>query len=313
MEQAKKLNPRYLTMIVPSRWMTRSVEGIPDKWIDDMLNENKISVIYDFLNSQDCFPGVQIEGGVNYFLWDRDYKKECRYILNINKDTIYERVDFLNSNKTDIIIRDPFAINIIKKVNILNPNYIKNSEQNFSSIVSPKDFFTNKTLLTSSWKDYKKEEDMEYNIKYFLNKNIHKVEYGWISLNNIPKNIEVVNINKVYIPAANGSSEIVLGKPFVGTKGSACSQTYLIIGYNKNYSIDECKNIVSYVKTKFFRFLVSIKKKTQNGARGVYQFVPMQDFNETWTDEKLYKKYGLSQEEIDFIESMIRPMDSSDE
>ena len=312
-EQAKKLNPRYLTMIVPSRWMTRSVEGIPDKWIDDMLNENKISVIYDFLNSQDCFPGVQIEGGVNYFLWDRDYKKECRYILNINKDTIYERVDFLNSNKTDIIIRDPFAINIIKKVNILNPNYIKNSEQNFSSIVSPKDFFTNKTLLTSSWKDYKKEEDMEYNIKYFLNKNIHKVEYGWISLNNIPKNIEVVNINKVYIPAANGSSEIVLGKPFVGTKGSACSQTYLIIGYNKNYSIDECKNIVSYVKTKFFRFLVSIKKKTQNGARGVYQFVPMQDFKETWTDEKLYKKYGLSQEEIDFIESMIRPMDSSDE
>jgi site-specific DNA-methyltransferase (adenine-specific) len=191
-EQAKKLNPRYLTMIVPSRWMTRSVEGIPDKWIDDMLNENKISVIYDFLNSQDCFPGVQIEGGVNYFLWDRDYKKECRYILNINKHTIYERVDFLNSNKTDIIIRDPFAINIIEKVNILNPNYIKNSEKNFSSIVSPKDFFTNKTLLTSSWKDYKKEEDIEHNIKYFLNKNIHKVEYGWISLNNIPKNIEVV-------------------------------------------------------------------------------------------------------------------------
>ena len=73
-EQAKKLNPRYLTMIVPSRWMTRSVEGIPDKWIDDMLNENKISVIYDFLNSQDCFPGVQIEGGVNYFLWDRVQK-----------------------------------------------------------------------------------------------------------------------------------------------------------------------------------------------------------------------------------------------
>ena len=100
-----------------------------------------------------------------------------------------------------------------------------------------------------------------------------------------------------------------MGRPFVGDSNSVCSQTYLVIGYNKNYTKEQCANIVSYIKTRFFRYLVSIKKKTQNGPRMVYQFVPMQDFNESWTDEKLYKKYNLTQEEIAFIESMIKPME----
>ena len=72
---------------------------------------------------------------------------------------------------------------------------------------------------------------------------------------------------------------------------------------------EEAENVISYIKTRFFRFLVLFKKNTQNAARGVYQFVPLQDFSEPWTDEKLYKKYNLSEEEIAFIESMIRPME----
>lgn len=130
----------------------------------------------------------------------------------------------------------------------------------------------------------------------------------------IPKNVESVNIWKVFIPAAGGSGndDIVLGMPFVGEPNSACSQTYLVIGYDPikhNFSKEECENIVSYIKTRFFRYLVSIKKKTQNGPRQVYQFVPMQDFSKPWTDAELYDKYKLSQDEIDFIESMIRPME----
>ena len=151
-----------------------------------------------------------------------------------------------------------------------------------------------------------------------MNKNIHKVQCGWISFNDVPKNWSTIPLNKVYIPAAAGSGydEQVLGNPFIGEKDSVCSQTYLVIGYDPNrhnFKKGECRNIVSYIRTKFFRYLVSIKKKTQNGPRSVYQFVPLQDFSKPWTDEELYKKYNLSKKEIDFIESMIKPMNLDEE
>lgn len=123
-----------------------------------------------------------------------------------------------------------------------------------------------------------------------------------------------MNLHKVYIPAAGGSGndDVVLGKPFYGEPNSVCSQTFLVIGYSPvkhHFTKEECENIIKYIRTRFFRFLVSIKKKTQNGPRGVYQFVPLQDFSKPWTDEELYAKYGLTAEEIAFIESMIRPME----
>ena len=121
------------------------------------------------------------------------------------------------------------------------------------------------------------------------------------------------DLHKVYIPAANGSNNLILGKPFYGEPNSVCSQTYLVIGYDpKKHSLtkEQCENIISYIQTKFFRYLVSIKKKTQNGARGVYQFVPLQNFNESWSDEKLYLKYGLSKDEINLIENTISSMDN---
>ena len=105
---------------------------------------------------------------------------------------------------------------------------------------------------------------------------------------------------------------MILGKPFIGEPGSVCSQTFLVIGYDSqkhNFTEVQCKNIITYIQTKFFRYLVSIKKKTQNGPRGVYQFVPVQDFTHEWTDEMLYEKYSLSNDEIDLIENTIRTMD----
>ena len=307
--QAKKMNPRYLCMIVPSRWMTKTSQGIPDEWVDEMLNDCRIKILHDYLDASECFPGVEITGGVCYFLWDRDYNGNCHYYSHTTFGTIDEingKLDYLNSG---IVIRDIKSLNIIEKITRIEPNYYNNENMNFSSIVSPKHFYDYGKELTSNWNKFKNEPDDNYNIKYYLNKAIHKRDYGWISLSQMQKNLDTIALNKVYIPAANGSPEWVLGKPFIGEKNSICSQTYLVIGYNKNYSINECKNIVSYIKTRFFRYLVSIKKKTQNGPRMVYQFVPMQNFNENWTDEKLYKKYNLTKEEIDFIESMIKPME----
>jgi len=315
--QAIKLSPRYLSMIIPSRWMTRSTEGVSDEWIDDMLSDKRIKILHDFLDAKSCFPGVGIEGGVCYFLWERDYTGKCSYMLhkNDNNNSVMVNEDFLDARGVGIVIRDIQALSIIDKIERVEKKYIKDDSKNFSGVVSPKDFFTNKTHLTSSWQGYKSKEDSEHTIKYYLNKSIHKKNYGWVKLSDIPKNQESAKLHKVYIPAARGGSgneeNQVLGYPFYGEPNSVCSQTYLVIGYNSklhNYTKKQCENIITYISTKFFRYLVSLKKKTQNGPRSVYQFVPMQDFSESWTDEKLYKKYKLTKEEIEFIESMIRPM-----
>jgi site-specific DNA-methyltransferase (adenine-specific) len=140
-------------------------------------------------------------------------------------------------------------------------------------------------------------------------------------MDDVPKNQKTIKLNKVYIPAAawgaaKEEDDPVLGLPFVGEANSACSQTYLVVGYDPdshNFTKEECENIASYISTKFFRYLVSLKKRTQNGPRHVYQFVPIQDFSKPWTDAKLYKKYKLTQDEIAYIEKMIRPMVLSSE
>lgn len=310
-QQAKKMQPRYLSMIIPSRWMTRSTEGIPDEWVDDMLKENKLKILHDYIDASLCFPGVEIKGGVCYFLWERDYSGKCQYFLHDIDNNVLSNFDYLDSMNSGIVIRDINSLSIIKKIVKKENNYMIDDSKNFSNIVSPKDFYTNKKTLTSSWSGYKKQKDDVYNIKYYLNKNIHKLDYAWVKKEDISKNLDTISEFKVYISAAGGTGNDsqVLGQPFLGDKNSVCSQTYLVIGYNKNYNQNECNNIISYIKTKFFRYLVSIKKKTQNGPRMVYQFVPMQDFSKPWTDKELYAKYNLSQDEINFIESTIKPME----
>lgn len=308
-EQAIKLNPKYICMITPSRWMTRSTEGISDKWVDEMLNSNKFRIMHDFLSAKNIFSGTPPEGGVNYFLWDRDYEGKCDYYLytDINEKSIH-RKEYLNSDDIGIVIRDIHAVFILDKIGEIEGDYKVNN--NFSDLVSPKDFFTNKKLLTSSWKEFSKEKTKEYSIRYYLNKKV--AEIGYVKESQIPKNKRTKDLHKIFIPAANGSPNKVLGIPFYGEPNSVCSQTYLVIGYNPNkhhFTQQECENIIGYIKTRFFRYLVSIKKKTQNGPRGVYQFVPLQDFTEEWTDEKLYKKYGLTTEEIAYIEEKIDVME----
>ena len=147
---------------------------------------------------------------------------------------------------------------------------------------------------------------------------------GSILMYSFPKNSyikeDLISINKrwiqehkVYISYAYGERGsfpyLIIGKPFYGAPGTCCSETYLVIG--PFHSKQTCESIMTYMRTKFFRFLVLLRKNTQHATGKVYQFVPMQDFSETWTDEKLYKKYGLTKDEIAFIDSMIRPMNLS--
>lgn len=313
-EQAIKLKPRYLCMITPSRWMTKTAQGIPEAWVDAALSSNQFKIIHDFENASECFPGVEVKGGVNYFLWDRDYNGKCHYYFHQSQDKkILERFDYLDSKNAGFVVRDPQAYSILEKIEKIDGAYFIDPDKNFSGFVSAKHFFDDSKLLTSNWTGYKDKPDSIYSIKYYLNVNRERT-FRWISSAQLPKNNATKNLHKVYIPAAGGSGydEQVLGKPFYGEANSVCSQTFLVIGYDPekhNFTEEQCKNIITYIQTRFFRYLVSIKKKTQNGPRGVYQFVPLQDFSKPWTDEELYAKYNLSQEEIDFIESMIKPMD----
>ncbi len=313
-EQAIKLNPRYLCMITPSRWMTKTAQGIPDAWVETVLHSNQFKIIHDFENASECFPGVEIKGGVNYFLWERDYEGKCDYYFHsASSNEVLHRYDYLDSKNSGIVVRDPQAYSILEKIEAVEGTYFNDTDKNFSGLVSAKHYFDDSNYLTSNWTGYKDKEDSVHTIKYYLNVNRERT-FRWISPSQLPKNKETKDLWKVFIPAAGGSGydDVILGKPFIGEPNSVCSQTFLVIGYDAkkhNFSELECKNIVKYISTRFFRYLVSIKKKTQNGPRGVYQFVPVQDFNEEWDDEKLYNKYDLSESEIAMIKESIREVD----
>lgn len=316
-DKAIKLDPRYLVMITPSRWMTKTAQGIPDAWVDAVLSSNSFRTIHDYENASECFPGVEIKGGVNYFIWEKGYKGKCDYYFHSSDGQTMHRCDFLDSKEAGIVVRDPKAYSIIEKIEKIEGKYYTNMELNFSGLVSAKHFFDDSTYLTSNWTGYKSAKDSKYRIKYYLNVNRER-SFRWISDSQLPKNSRTKDLWKVFIPAAGGSGydDQILGKPFIGEPNSVCSQTFLVIGYDPdkhNFSEEQCKNIISYIRTKFFRYLVSIKKKTQNGPRGVYQFVPLQDFNSPITDEILYKKYNLSQEEIALIDGSIRELEIESE
>jgi site-specific DNA-methyltransferase (adenine-specific) len=290
-QQAKKINPRYLIMIVPSRWFAGG-RGL-DEFRDEMLNDNKIRYIYDYPEAIDCFPGTQIKGGVCYFLWDRDNKGLCKITTNLNGKESQSIERPLLENGMDTFIRYNDSITIVRKVAKMSVEFI-------DKFVSPQTPFG----FVTSFKGHPKSNTNT--IEIFISGGSN-----WVSKSEISKGKELIDKYKVFIPKAGSGSDkfphTILGQPFLGLPNTICNQTYLAIG---PFSMEvECRNLIKYIQTKFFRFMVLLKKNTQDAMRGVYSFVPIQDFSESWTDEKLYAKYGLTQEEIAFIESMVRPVE----
>ena len=295
-QQAKRLDPRYLTMIVPSRWFAGG-RGL-DEFRDEMLHDDRIRIIHDFADAGDCFPGVEIKGGVCYFLWDRENRGKCSIFTHNGSEITSKTERPLLEPGNDTFIRYNEGISILNKVR-------KFKEASFADLVSPQTPFG----IITSFKDYKTKPFQNSVNLYFAKGS------GYITKGQIPKNTEMVDAFKIYITKSYGAGEgfphQILNKPLFGYKNSCCTQTYLCIGPFD--SKEETLNAMGYISTRFFRFLVMLKKNTQDAMRGVYQFVPIQDFNEEWTDEKLYKKYKLTKDEIAFIESMIRPMELANE
>lgn len=298
-QQAKRLNPRYLTMIIPSRWFSGG-KGL-DEFRDEMLHDDQIRVLHDYLEATDCFPGTQIKGGVCYFLWDRDNKGLCSVTTHLKNDISEKVVRPLLEKGCDTFIRFNKGVNILHKV-------ISKRENTMGSFVSARMPFG----LPNTFKGNKKRSS-ETDLILYVSGNDREIRgtVAYIEKENIEKGIEMIPWHKVFIAKAGSGSDTfphsILSVPFYGAPNTICNESYLVIGPFKNKT--ECENVISYIKTKFFRFMVSLKKNTQNAARNVYSFVPIQDFSKPWTDEELYKKYGLNDEEIAFIDSMIRPME----
>jgi site-specific DNA-methyltransferase (adenine-specific) len=291
-EQAKKLNPRYLTMIIPSRWFAGG-KGLDD-FREKMLHDSKVRKLVDYFDPNECFPGIDLSGGVCYFLWDRDNMGNCNVETVRNGQISIMQRPLLEKDR-ELFIRFNEAISIVHKIDDFR-------ETSFVEMVSSRKPFGIPTNVKV------KNNEFDNSIQIFA-----YPQNGYIEKSKIERNEEWVNSYKVFIANSYGERGcfpyLVLGKPFIGVPNTCCSETYLVIGPFKSESV--ALNVISYIKTRFFRFLILLVKNTQHATKNVYQFVPLQNFSEPWTDEKLYKKYNLTNGEIAFIESMIRPMELS--
>jgi len=300
--QAIKLNPRYLCMIIPSRWFAGGRVGELSAFREQMLHDDRIRVIHDYLKASDCFPGVEIKGGVNYFLWDRDNRGLCKIYTHVGDRVVSQAERPLLEKGMDTFIRINEGISILKKVASF-------SEDTFDKIVSANDPFGFDVRQENSMKrvrhDYKLKPFKD-SVPYYYN-GWRSNGLGFISKTKVKRNHDWLEQHKLLVPKAVGSgdpkSDVI--KPIVPEPNACCSETYIVFGPFK--SERELKNCAAYVNTKFFHFMVSLKKNTQEARRNVYSLVPLQNFKEAWTDEKLYKKYGLEASEIEFIESLIWP------
>ena len=297
-EQAMKLEPRYLSMVIPSRW-TAGGRGM-DNFRKAMLTDQHISHFVDYKKMSVAFPGVDFEGGVGYFLWSREYKGNAQYTLFQGDESQPTITRDLGAH--DIFIRDYRALEILERVQTL-------SEPTISNLISADTPFG----LATNFSDYKEKPFRDSVALYRTDRGQRVIMHT--ARSSIQKNVPLIDRWKVLLPEAYGERgaipALVLGPSIVVPPASVCTQTYLVAG--PFLSEFEATSFQSYVKTRFFRFLVSLRKITQHALRSTYTWVPQQSWDHDWSDEMLYQKYSITNEEIAFIESMIRPMGSSDE
>ena len=293
-DQAKKLNPRYLCMIIPSRWFSGGM-GL-DSFRDTMKTDKRIRKLIDFANAKDCFPQNSISGGVCYFLWDREYNGPCEF-TNVNGNQRSSLVR--NLDEYAVLVRYNDAISIIRKV-------LSHCEQSLSTIVGSLMPYGLSTNVRGH--DIKEEGDLVLyasdGISYISQELITK---GEESINKYKVLVSKVSSEHAGEPGKEGKFKVLTTATKVIGPKEVCTHSYLLIGNYDNPLYAE--NLCKYLYTSFVRFLVWTSMSSINVSRTVFSFVPLQDFSHPWTDEMLYEKYGLDEKEIAFIESMIRPME----
>jgi site-specific DNA-methyltransferase (adenine-specific) len=303
--QAKKLDPRFLSMVVPSRWFTGG-RGLDD-FRDAMLGDNRIRTIDDYLVASDVFPTIGLKGGVCYFLWDRDNPGLCRVTTHFKTETPSVAMRPLLEKGLDVFVRFNEGLSILRKVVAVESGQAESlslpTSKRFNRLVSSLRPFGLRTYFQG------KTKKAEGDITIYQNGG-----KGFIARSEITIGIELIDKWKLYVGRAapgTGNRDTyphkVISTPFIGEPGTISSETYLAIGpFDSNAA---ASNVLSYLTCRLTRFLILLHKPAQDTTRRVYTFVPTQDWSKTWTDAELYAKYALSTEEIEFIEKMVRPME----
>ena len=291
-EQAKTLEPRYLSMVIPSRWMAAGL-GLSE-FREVMLGDRRMRVLVDYPAASDVFPGVEVKAGVCYFLWDATHDDDCTVTTMRGGDVVGPTKR--NLGEYDVFVRDARAMSILRKV-------VKQGEPSINSILARDKEFG----WTSNFDGFHVTHRAGDLPLYYIRKMNRGVVY--IARASVTKSAHLIDRWKVLVPQAfNGGDSMphqILGKSLIAPSPSVCTQSFLF------FSVDceeEAKSLQSYYTTRLFRFLVSLRKITQHATHSTYKWVPVQDWNRTWTDDALYEKYGITKEERAYIESQVREM-----
>lgn len=308
-QQAKALEPRFLSMIIPARWFSGGM-GL-DEFRSSMLNDDRLRLIEDYLTASDVFPGVGLKGGVCYFLWDRDNPGQCSVTTHYKDEVPSTAIRPLLEKGADTFIRFNEGLSILKKVVAAETAGGQSLDlpdaKKFMNLVSSIGAFG----LESTFRG--KEKKSEDDLKVYRNGGI-----GYLPRAEVTKEREVFDKWKVYIGRAapgTGNKDTyphrIISTPFIGEPGSISSWTYMHIGAFETKA--EAESVLSYLSCRLTRFLILLHKPSADTTRRVYTFVPIQTWDRRWTDGELYKKYGLSAAEIAFIEKLVRPLEADGE
>jgi site-specific DNA-methyltransferase (adenine-specific) len=299
-EQAKKLEPRYLTMVIPARWMAGGL-GLTE-FRQTMLSDTRIRNLVDYPNAAEVFPSVGINGGACYFLWDAAHDGPCS-VTSVRAGEVNGPVS-RSLDEFDVLVRDSRALDILRKV-------LAHNEVSVNTILA-RDKEFGWTSNFDGFHDKQRKGDLPL---YYIR--TMKRAVGYIARKEVTKSAHLIDTWKLLVPAVGSGRErersgvdLVLGPSLIAPSPSVCTQSFLFFFVS---SREEAESLQSYYATRFFRFLVSLRKITQHATHSTYYWVPMQAWDRTWTDAELYRKYGINREEQAFIESMIRPMGGDDE
>ncbi|MDR3233945.1 MAG: Eco57I restriction-modification methylase domain-containing protein [Planctomycetaceae bacterium] len=285
-QQAKKFNPKYLSLVIPARWYSGGM-GL-NSFRKEMLNDNRLRILHDYIRADGVFPTVKIKGGVCYFLWDRDNPGLCNVYSHSEDGTVSVSERPLLEEGCDTFIRYNEALPILQKIK-------EKGEESLTAIIQPLGIFG----FPSNFTRYGAKK-FDGSVTIYGNKFT-----GYVKKEQIQGGLELINKYKVLLPEAVGNGGFDLPfKPVITDRQTCCTFTYIVMGHFDSKT--KAENLAGYLQTKFVRFLVGLRKITQHATRKEYSFVPLQDFDRSWTDAELYAKYTLTADETAFIEKMIR-------
>ncbi len=304
-EQAKALDPRYLSMVIPARWFAGG-KGL-DEFRESMLSDNRLRTIDDYLSAADVFPGVGLKGGICYFIWDRDHPGPCQVSTHFKDWPISIASRSLLAKGAEIFIRFNEGLSILKKISEVENGDSKSlslsESKRFDELVSSLRPFGLRTFFRG------RKRKQEGDVKVYQNGGV-----GFIARDEISTGTDLIDHWKIYVGRAapgTGNRDTyphkIISTPFLGEPNSICSETYICIGPFSSKT--DAESALSYLTSRLTRFLILLHKPSQDTTRKVYTFVPTQEWSQKWSDETLYKKYKLSKPEIEFIEKIVRPMD----